>query len=174
VAGAAPAGYPPIPRMYHTAAVLLPSGQVLICASNKDSQRNSGGSRPGHDHHGEDARELRLELYSPPYLFDAAGNPASRIEINPVADAAGYGEPLTVGSPDAGRIHRVTVVRCSSVTHGYSSDQRLVELTITARAAAEVTVTTPPRPEIAVPGYYLLFALDADGVPSPGRYLRLG
>src|SRR5204863_3143834 len=31
VVGAGPADYPPIPRMYHTAAVVLPGGQVLVC-----------------------------------------------------------------------------------------------------------------------------------------------
>ena len=146
VSGAGPADYPPIPRMYHTAAAVLAGGQVLICGSNKDSQRNSGVGRSDHEHHGQDARGLRLELYYPPYLFDAVGNPASRIEITPDAEAAGYGEPLTLRSPDAARIQRVTLLRCSSVTHGYSADQRLIELTIDGRATGEVTVTTPAHP----------------------------
>ncbi|MEV6598682.1 galactose oxidase early set domain-containing protein [Actinoplanes sp. NPDC051346] len=173
VAGAAPADYPPIPRMYHTSAIVLPSGQVLVCGSNRDSQRSRGGGA-GHEHHGQDTRELRLELYSPPYLFDSAGNPAPRIEVTLSRTEAGYGEQLTLRSPDAERIRRVTVLRCASVTHGYSSDQRLVELSIGARTHTEVTVTTPPTPEIGIPGYYLLFALDRDGVPAHGRYLRLG
>src|SRR5205814_2259022 len=173
VVGAGPADYPPIPSMYHTAAVVLPGGQVLVCGSNHDSQRNSGGSRLGHDHHGEDARERRMELYSPSYLFDSAGNPAPRIEVTQAPDAAGYGESLTLHSPDASRIHRVTLLRCASVTHAYSPDQRLIELAISGRTAGQITVTTPPSPQIAIPGYYLLFALDADGVPSVGRYLRI-
>ena len=176
VSGAAPADYPPIPRMYHTAAVLLPSGEVLICASNKDSQRNSGGSRPDHGHHGEDARELRLEVYSPSYLFDAAGKPAVRpvVELDALAaESAGYAEDLVVTTAQPDRIRRVTMIRCSSVTHAYTSDQRLIELTIGSRGAGQITVTTPPNRRIAVPGYYLIFALDAAGVPSHGQYLRL-
>jgi hypothetical protein len=168
IEGAPPADYPPIPRMYHTSAVVLASGQVFVCGSNRNSQRSHGS------HHGHDTRELRLELYSPPYLFDSAGNPADRVELNLHKGDAGYGEQVTLHSPDAGRIERVTMLRCASVTHGYSSDQRLVELSIGARTATEVTVTTPPTPEIAIPGYYLIFALDETGVPSYGRFLRLG
>ena len=173
VSGKPPADYPPIPRMYHTSAVVLPSGQVLVCGSNHDSQRNSGGSRPDHGHHGQDARELRLELYSPPYLFDNAGNEADRIEVELSSETTGYGQELDVLSARAERIHRVAVLRCASVTHAYSSDQRLIELAITSRTAGQVTVRTPPTRQIAIPGYYLLFALDAGGVPSVGHYLRI-
>jgi Domain of unknown function (DUF1929) len=170
VVGNGPTDYPPIPRMYHTAAVVLPSGDVLICGSNKDSQRNVGGGREDHDHHGEDARELRLETLTPSGM-----DSPTRIVVPAISPtSAGYGTPVIVQSPDAARIQRVTLLRNSTVTHAYSSDQRLLELVITARTAGSVTVTTPPTPQLAIPGYYLLFALDADGVPSRGQSLCLG
>ncbi|SFR22148.1 protein of unknown function [Lentzea waywayandensis] len=182
VEGSAPTDYPPIPRMYHTCALVLPSGAVLVVGSNHDSQRNDGGSRTDHGHHGQDARELRMEIYSPPHLFDGVDangkpHPAQRPEVGALpTDSAGYGDPITLTSPDAHRIQRVTVLRCSSVTHGYTSDQRLIELVIdpTSRTAQSLTVTTPPTPTLAIPGYYLLFALDGAGVPSVGQFLLIG
>ncbi|MFG1616038.1 galactose oxidase-like domain-containing protein [Nonomuraea wenchangensis] len=176
--GAKPGDYTPIPRMYHSVALLLASGRVWIAGSNHDSQRNRGGVRADHPHHG-DARELRMELYSPPYLFDGVGpdgkpRPAARPEITVEADHAGYGRPLKLTSPHARSIERVTLLRCASVTHAYSSDQRLIELEIAGRTQRELTVITPPDPYIGIPGYYLLFALTARGTPSAGHMLRLG
>lgn len=37
--------YDPIRRMYHSAALLLANGQVLMIGSNHDSQRKRGGVR---------------------------------------------------------------------------------------------------------------------------------
>ena len=37
-----------------------------------------------------------------------------------------------------------------------------------------VTVPTPANPNLAPPGYYMLFATDGDGVPSVSRIVRVG
>jgi Domain of unknown function (DUF1929) len=172
--------YSPIARMYHTVALLLPDGTVWVAGSNHDSQRNHGGTRPDHGHHGHDARELRMEIYSPPYLFergsDGTVREARRPEITVPTDQAGYGERIVLTSRDANAIHRVTMARCASVTHAYSSDQRLIELVIdpASRGDHELAVTTPPEPTIGIPGYYLLFALGPTGTPSHGHMIQLG
>jgi len=44
---------------------------------------------------------------------------------------------------------------------------------ITAPTAIGIDVTVPSSPAIAPPGYYLLFLLNVDGVPSAGRFIRL-
>jgi hypothetical protein len=38
---------------------------------------------------------------------------------------------------------------------------------------AGVVVTSPPDPSVAPPGWYMLFALDARGVPSEARWIQL-
>ena len=58
-----PTEYEPIARVYHSVALLLPDGRVWIAGSNHDGARNVHGTRA--DGKG-DARELRMELYSPP------------------------------------------------------------------------------------------------------------
>jgi hypothetical protein len=50
-------------------------------------------------------------------------------------------------------------------------DQRHVSLVIAARSATTIAVKAPPHANIAPPGCYLLFALNAAGVPSIGRFV---
>ena len=69
---------------------------------------------------------LNAEIYYPPYLYDASGQPAARpsllsapdllqLSLNPQFAAA-------VGAGD--QISRVTLVRAGSVTHSTNLDQR--------------------------------------------------
>lgn len=97
--------YEPIARVYHSVALLLPDGRVWIAGSNHDGARNVHGTRA--DGRG-DARELRMEIYSPPYLFakDGAGNdildaggkpvPAIRPVIEWVRAGCAYGQKFEI------------------------------------------------------------------------------
>jgi galactose oxidase len=42
-----------------------------------------------------------------------------------------------------------------------------------ARSAGGLTVTAPASAAIAPPGHYMLFLLDADGIPSVARIIRM-
>ena len=44
-------------------------------------------------------------------------------------------------------------------------DQRLVGMSFTA-GSGSLTVTAPPNSKIAPPGYYMLFLINNNGVPS--------
>ena len=57
--------------------------------------------------------------------------------------------------------------------HGFNMGQRAIECVITGAAAASVNTEAPPNANIAPPGYYLLFILDGNRVPSEGRWIRL-
>ena len=52
-------------------------------------------------------------------------------------------------------------------------NQRYIPLTVAQRAGG-VTLTAPANPDIATPGYYMLFLLNDQGVPSVARFVRLG
>jgi hypothetical protein len=75
--------------------------------------------------------------------------------------------------PDAGEVTEVVLLRSGAVTHGYNMSQRGIELVISGAGAGSITVEEPPQRNLAPPGWYLLFILNASRAPSVGRWLRL-
>lgn len=145
-----------VPRLYHATALLLPDGRVLTAGT--DGSWNQPPYNVG---------ELRIELFSPPYLFQGP-----RPAIDQAPDGVQHGQVFQVDCPSAGAVDEVVLVRCGSVTHSFNFNQRLVQLEIGDRTDTALQVTAPPDGYVAPPGFYLLFLLQA-GVPSPGRFLQL-
>ncbi|MFN2557654.1 MAG: galactose oxidase-like domain-containing protein [Nitriliruptorales bacterium] len=144
-----------VPRLYHAIALLLPDGRVLTAGT--DSQWNPD---PFH------FSELRLECYSPPYLFHGP-----RPIIDSVPQEIDYDSNVSIqcsGPPVAA----ACLIRCGSVTHSFNSDQRYVGLELTT-SGGNVALRTPPDALVAPPGFYLLFVLSGGGVPSVARFVRL-
>ena len=146
-----------VPRLYHSTALLLPDGRVLTAGS--DSMWNPG---PFH------VNQLRVELFSPPYLF--AG---PRPEQSGTPTQVTWGQDFDVSSPQAASIDAVSMMRCGSATHSFNSDQRMVGITIKSRNGNDLTLQAPPDGFVAPPGFYMLFLLQ-NGVPSTARFIRLG
>lgn len=147
-------------RLYHSIALLMPDGTVLV----------GGGGQPGP----QDNRNA--EIYYPPYLFAAATPPArptlaQRPRITALSADPQVGREFTLDFADApGGIERVTLIKSGSVTHNMNFEQRFIELTFTRTADPQrLAVRMPSRPIDAPPGYYLLFVLDAAGVPSVAK-----
>jgi hypothetical protein len=65
------------------------------------------------------------------------------------------------------------LLRSGATTHGFNMGQRGIELVIAGAGPGTLNVQTPPNPNLAPPGWYLLFVLDFDRVPSEGRWIRL-
>ena len=70
-------------------------------------------------------------------------------------------------------IAAVTWIKLSSVTHDFNTGQRFSRLKF-APAAGGLTVTAPSDPRLSPPGHYLLFLLNAQGVPSVSQVVRIG
>jgi galactose oxidase len=58
------------------------------------------------------------------------------------------------------------LMRLSSTTHTVNNDQRRIPLQMSATSGTTYTLTVPSNPGIVLPGYYWLFAMNAQGVPS--------
>ena len=68
---------------------------------------------------------------------------------------------------------RATWIRLSSVTHAFNQNQRMNNLTIAVAGASSVLVNAPASANLAPPGHYMLFLIDANGVPSVARIIRI-
>jgi hypothetical protein len=107
------------------------------------------------------------ETYSPPYLFRGA-----RPAIASAPTQVGYSENFVVTTPDVASIARVTLVRLASVTHGFDMNQRFLNLNFT-QTPGSLNVSAPGNPNLAPPGHYMLFLLNASGVPSIAKIVNL-
>ena len=58
------------------------------------------------------------------------------------------------------------------MTHSSDSNQRLVDLPFT-RTANGLSVTVTGNQNLAPPGWYMLFVVDGNGVPSVAKWVHL-
>jgi hypothetical protein len=151
-----------VPRLYHSTALLLPDGRVVAAGGNPEGGDSVPWLPP------DENEEMRLEIFSPPYLFRG---PQPTITAAP--DACGYGDDITVSTPQAAGIRWVSLVRNGVTTHSFDAGQRLVDLPITGRTAGTVHVRVPANPNLAPPGWYMLFVVDEDGVPSVAHWVHV-
>lgn len=140
-------------HLYHSTALLLPDGTVFLTGGNPQQ-----GSYEGH-----------MEVYQPSYLFNSDGSPATRPTLSGVPASVSYGATFTV---TASNIASVVLMRQGASTHAFDMSQREIGLSFTA-SGSTLTLTAPPNGNVAPPGYYLLFVLDGNGVPSVGQWVKI-
>ena len=63
----------------------------------------------------------------------------------------------------------------AAVTHGFDMGQREIQLQIVSQVNATNTITLkgPLNGNVAPPGYYMLFLLSNQGVPSVSKFIKL-
>lgn len=145
------------PRNYHSTAMLLKDGRVAamgsgLCGNCATNQQNG-------------------EIFEPPYLFNADGTRATQPVISSGPAEAIAGDALSF-SATAG-IRSFSMVRLIALTHHHSTDQRYVPLGFSETSSGRYDVQLPSNSNVLIPGYYWVFALDANGVPSEGHTLMI-
>jgi hypothetical protein len=142
---------PTVPRVYHSSAILLPDGRVATFGGNPD-----------------DGFETRIEIFTPGYLQKSTPRPT----VDTAPTEMTYGGTYNIGTTEASALKSTVLVRPMAVTHSSDPDQRLVDLPFTTTAnGASVTVTNSKN--IAPPGWYMLFVVDGNGVPSVAKWIHL-
>ncbi len=147
-----------VPRVYHSVALLMHDGRVL----------SAGGGLCGN---GCAANHQDIQIYTPSYLLNADGTAANRPVLTAVPATAGYGSNINISATDG--IAAFALIRLSATTHTVNNDQRRIALSFTRSAAGQYTLNIPGNPGILLPGNYMLFGLDAKGVPSIAKTINI-
>jgi hypothetical protein len=142
-------------RMYHSTAVLLPDGRVL---SGGQDEHHAAGVGSG----------ARAEFYEPPYLFRG-----SRPAIKKTPDAAVYGETVRIKAKQAKKVEEAVLMRPGATTHSVNMEQRHVPLDFEWQGAKRMDLHMPENPNLAPPGYYMLFLVNKRGAVSKAAFLHL-
>jgi hypothetical protein len=144
-----------IPAAYHSSAILLPDATVLLSEDDRDLSALA-------------AAKHRVQIYSPPYLFrgprPTMSAPAELVRGQPFAITANMQAPRSIAS--------AVLIAPAAVTHGNDMHQRFIKLPITVEGGA-ITATVPASAALAPPGYYMLFIVDSQGVPSIAQFVRV-
>ena len=175
-----------VSRGLHGTATLLPDATVFFAGENREALvRNNDPSYPllaswaqgGVLQQGDPDQAVPVgQLFSPAYLFTPTGR-ATRpvIRRSPrVIDYRGHFDVEVRGSASA--IASVVLLRSDHNTHSLTAGDRYVKLAFQVKGDASdgtVRVRAPKLPGQAVPGVYMLFVLDKNGVPSVGKQLRI-
>jgi hypothetical protein len=133
-------------------SLLLRDGRVLHSGSG------DGGGSPTQEN---------AEVFSPPYLFKGA-----RPVITSAPSSVGYDENFSVDTPNGASIAKVSLIRLGSVTHAFDENQRFNQLTFSENSGG-LSVHSPANRNVAPQGHYLLFLVNANGVPSVAKMIRI-
>jgi hypothetical protein len=145
-----PVAADPEARGYHSSAFLLPDGRVMATGDNP----------------GNGSWNHNVSIYTPPYLLKGA-----RPTITSVIDnewTYGDTQRITVDRP----IAKAELIRPAAVTHSSDPNQRFVDLPLSVDGN-NVDLNVTSNPNLAPPGWYMLFAVDANGVPSVAKWVHL-
>jgi Domain of unknown function (DUF1929)/FG-GAP repeat len=152
-----------VARLYHSVALLLPDGRVVSAGGNPNKGSQANWLPP------DPLEEMRLEVFSPPYLFKKNARPT----IQNVQQEINYGSSVTIQTGQANQIKWVNLVSPGLTTHSFNSTQRLVDVPFTATPPNTLNATIPNDRILAPPGWYMLFLTDNDGVPSVAAWVHL-
>jgi Domain of unknown function (DUF1929)/Bacterial Ig-like domain (group 2) len=160
-----------IPRPYHSVGLLLPDATVFTAGGYDGDKSSNRYEKPG------DPKQIKYrnaEIFAPPYLFkkDGSGDRAERPQITNAPTSMTYKQNFNLNVSSNAGISKVNLIKLGSVTHGFNFGQRMVKLNFT-RAGGTLTVSAPSNANLAPPGYYMLFVIDANGVPSVARMVQV-
>ncbi|KAK0535529.1 hypothetical protein OC834_001483 [Tilletia horrida] len=167
-------------RLYHSSAILIPDGSVLVAGSNP--HQDVALTMPLGTSPQAFNTSYVIEKFYPPYYFETRPQPQGLPTFIP------YGGKTFTVTIDAGYMGtysnwraaatKFRLVRTGFSTHAMNMGQRSLVLpsTYVVNSDGSVTYTVspmPPNANLFAPGPAMLFA-DVDGIPSYGQMVQVG
>ncbi|KAF1938252.1 galactose oxidase [Clathrospora elynae] len=138
-----------IPRNYHSVAILLSDATIFHGGGGLCGPCTQYGGVPESNH-------LDAEIFVPPYLLNSDRTRRMRPIISTVAASVRLGASLSVTT--GGAVAKFSMRRIPLTMEG---------------SGRSYTVSIPGDPGVALPGYWLLFAIDSNGTPSVGKFIKV-
>ncbi|KAK5691890.1 hypothetical protein LTR97_011061 [Elasticomyces elasticus] len=163
-----------VPRLYHSVALLLLDGTLMIAGSNPDQMPVVVPKVDPQGFH----IEFAVEIYTPPYLSgENAGRRPTDVMLSTLtlnADSSMFTISFTT-PPDAKAV-KFSLYHGGFVTHAVHMSQRMVFLDTNGwnvgATKQTVMVSGPPNHNVAPPGPYVVYVM-VDGVPSIGQFVTV-
>ncbi|KAL0421728.1 UNVERIFIED_CONTAM: Aldehyde oxidase GLOX1 [Sesamum latifolium] len=163
-----------IARMYHSSAVLLPDGRVLVAGSNPNNKYTFRNV--------PHPTELRLQAFVPPHVgkeFNGRRPQNVSISTSGKDEIVGYGERFRVKfllKTKLSKMIAFTVYASPFNTHSISMNQRMLvlrckDINRTKDGLVNAVLEAPPSPKVAPSGYYMLTVLH-NGIPSTSHWIK--
>ncbi|MDB9534264.1 DUF1929 domain-containing protein [Dolichospermum planctonicum CS-1226] len=119
------------------------------------------------------AETWQAEIFTPPYLLKKGPRP----EFVKAPDTLKYGKQGTAVLNNTSNPGSLVLIKLSSGTHSFDFGQRLADLKIkpllSLSNTLSVTFTAPTNANLYPPGYYMMFYVNDDGVPSEAKFVKL-
>ena len=148
-----------VPRAYHSFALLLRDATILVGGGGLSNQLP--------------VNHFDAQIYVPQYLLTSSGSRATRPNITETSDPrVRPGGNFTIATDS--EIVSASLVRYGGATHSLNNDQRRIPLTLEEVGPPySYFMSIPKDGGIAIPGYYMLFVLNAEGVPSKATNVQI-
>ncbi|KAJ6589389.1 glyoxal oxidase N-terminus-domain-containing protein [Mycena capillaripes] len=146
-----------VARLYHSEAILLPDGRVLVSGSDPEDDLNP--------------EEFRIEVYIPPYLAQGRRQPSFNITNTDWAYGGKYAVTVALHHGTTSTM-KVSLIAATSSTHGNTMGSRTIFPAFEC-IRNRCTITAPPNAFISPPGWHQLFILDGP-TPSHSSWVRIG
>ncbi|PQE06279.1 glyoxal oxidase protein [Rutstroemia sp. NJR-2017a BBW] len=162
-----------IPRLYHSVALLLLDGTLMVAGSNpvEMPKLQPDAADPY-------VTEFRVENYVPPYLQgDNANKRPTNVKLSSLDfKADGSTTTISFNCPAGAKAASVALYHGGFVTHSVHMGHRMLHLDVTGfnagQTAQTLTVTRPPNNNVAPPGPYVVYVL-VDGIPAVGQFVTV-
>ncbi|KAL1924609.1 uncharacterized protein VTP21DRAFT_4263 [Calcarisporiella thermophila] len=152
-----------VARMYHSVAILVPTGQILVAGSNMHREQQMTGKYP---------TEYRVEMYNPPYLFTDQPRPEILKAPKEVTLGEEYTLLIDLKGVNVGEI-KAALVNSGFVTHSTHMSARHVWLISKLdEEGGQLTIRMPPNANLFPPGPGWIYVLH-NGVPAEAKHVMV-